>query len=364
MSKSAPTIVMVGTALDAPGGMTSVIKTYRDCGFFEQWNITYLSSYQHPGWLMQCRVMARALAQFLLLLLRGKVALLHVHSASRGSFWRKSLFCAMARVFGVPYIFHVHSGDFPLFIREECGVLAQAWANYTLRRAQCVVALTASWRAALQALSPTACITVLGNPVATPQHIGARREHTSHVLFLGRLHSSKGVFDLVHAMPQVLAKVPQATFTLAGDGDLAGVASLAQTLGVEHALNLPGWVEGAAKDALLATADVLVLPSYFEGLPICVLEAMAHGIPVVSTAIGGVPEALEHGASGALVAPGDSAALAAALIDTLLDREGSEHKRQRAFARVREHYSTSAILGALTELYRGKILSTSIQRIF
>lgn len=372
MNKSAPVIVMVGTSLDAPGGMTSVIKTYRDCGFFEQWNVSYLSSYQCPGWVMQCLVMARALAQFLSLLLRGNVALLHVHSASRGSFWRKSLFCAVARAFNVPYIFHVHSGDFPLFIREECGTLAKLWARHTLRRALCIVALTPGWRAALQELVPEACITVLGNPVATPQHIGVRRDHTSHVLFLGRLHESKGVFDLVRAMPQVLAKIPQATFTLAGDGDLAGVAYLAQTLGVHQALNLPGWVEGAAKDALLATADVLVLPSYFEGLPICILEAMAMGIPVVSTAIGGIPEALENGASGTLITPGDTGALAAALIATLLNREASEDKRQRAFVRARDHYSTSAILGALTELYHekisgkisGKILTTSSQRIY
>ena len=363
MNKSAPVIVMVGTSLDAPGGMTSVIKTYRDCGFFEQWNVTYLSSYQRPGWMMQCQVMVRALAQFLALLLRGKVALLHVHSASRGSFWRKSIFCAIARAFDVPYIFHVHSGEFPSFLQKECGALAQAWVRHTLHRAQCVVVLTPGWRATLQELVPEACVTVLGNPVITPQHLGTRRAHTAHVLFLGRLRETKGVFDLVRAMPQVLARVPQATFTLAGDGDLAGVAYLAQTLGVQQSLNLPGWVEGASKDALLATAYVLVLPSYFEGLPICILEAMATGIPVVSTAIGGIPEALEHGASGTLVTPGDTAALATALIDTLLDRESSEHKRQRAFVRARANYSTAVILDALTELYRGKILKTSIQRV-
>lgn len=344
-------VVMIGTSLDAPGGMTSVAQVYREAGFFREWNVCYLSSFERPGLRTQVSVMAKALFTMLLLFLRREVGLLHVHSASRGSFWRKSIFCALARAFGVPYVFHIHSGEFPVFFGQECGPLRQAWIRHTLRRAQGVIALTASWRDELNVLVPGAKIVVLGNPVVLPKKIAADRGASKNVLFLGRLREKKGVFDLVAAMPHVLEKVPDATFTLAGDGDLAGVAAKARDLGVDHALLLPGWVDGAKKDELLASAAVLVLPSYFEAFPVCILEAMAAGVPVVATTVGGIPEVLEGGTCGLLVPPGDVQALASALISTLGEPECRENLRKRAFVRARNSYSVHTILSGLGNLY-------------
>jgi glycosyltransferase involved in cell wall biosynthesis len=344
-------VVMVGTSLDSPGGMTSVVRVYRDFGFFDKWNVAYLSAYERPGLGTQLRVMTYAVATFLGLVLAGKVGLLHVHSASRGSFWRKSIFCAIARAFRVPYIFHLHSGEFPVFARDECGPLARRWIRHTLHCASRVVALTSSWRAALEDLAPGAKVVVLGNPVVMQKAMRPRQNKASHVLFLGRLREKKGVFDLVRAIPQVLEMLPDARFTLAGDGDLDGVAKQAAILGVRDAVTLPGWVDGGDKDALPASADVLVLPSYFEGLPICVLEAMAIGVPVVSTAIGGIPEVLEDGACGILVNPGDVDALASSLVYTLSNQEAVGRSCDRAFMRALNVYSAPAILAQLAELY-------------
>jgi glycosyltransferase involved in cell wall biosynthesis len=345
-------VVMIGTSLDAPGGMTAVVRLYRDMGLFARWHVRYLSSYETPHKLVQLRVMLAAVFTLLGLLLRGRVGLLHVHSASRGSFWRKSLFCAMARLFGVPYIFQLHSGEFPVFFRDECGPLAQRWVRLTLRRAYRVVGLTESWRAALEQMAPGAVVTVLGNPVAVAAQLPAAPAARRHLLFLGRLRDKKGVYDLVRAMPAVLAQVPDARFTLAGDGDLEGTAQLARELGVEAALHLPGWVDGSAKDALLASADVLLLPSYFEGLPICILEAMALGLPVISTRVGGIPEVLDQGRCGILLVPGDVAALSAAILQVLQQPALAEQLRQAAFARVRAVYSTDAVLQAVAALYQ------------
>ena len=344
-------VVMIGLSLNWTGGMTSVVRTYRDFGFFEEWNVRYLSSWERPGLALQFWGVTRALAIFLRMLIGREVALVHVHSASHGSFWRKSIFCAVARTFGIPYIFHVHSGGFPMFFRE-CNPLARRWIQYTLRSARSVVTLTSSWRAVFAELAPGATVVVLGNPVLMPEHIHALRKNAPHVLFLGRLHENKGIFDLVHAIPRVLERVPAAKFTLAGDGDLHGVARQAELLGVRHALNLPGWVDGAAKDALLASADLLVLPSHYEAFSLSILEAMAAGVPVVSTAVGGVPDVLENGACGVLVAPHDVKALAAAIIDTLLDTEASERRRELAFVRAKECFSIPKILEGLGNIYR------------
>jgi len=343
---------MVGLSFDTPGGMTAVARIYCDVGFLSEWNVSYLSSYVRPGLTMQLRVMARALLSFFGMLATSKVSLLHVHSAAKGSFWRKSIFCALARVFSVPYIFHIHSGYFPVFVRDDCGPLARWWVRYTLRHARCVIALTSSWRVALEELAPGLRVEVLGNPVIVPDILPVRREKPMHVLFLGYLAETKGVFDLVMAIPRVLESVPEAVFTIAGDGDKDSVTRQVNALGVQNAVTLPGWVDGIAKDDLLASADVLVLPSYFEGLPVCILEAMAIGVPVVSTAVGGIPEVLENGACGTLINPGDVEAMAAAIVTFLLDRETTERVCKRAFERAKEVYSAPVIVGALAEMYR------------
>lgn len=357
IKESSRKVVMIGTSLSAPGGMTSVVRAYRDAGFFDEWNVVYLSAYERPGLLTQLRVMAGATVAFFRLLCGGGVQLLHVHSASRGSFWRKSVFCAMARTFQVPYIFHLHSGEFPVFAREECGPLARRWIRHTLRSAHSVVALTESWRDALTELAPSASVIVLGNPVVLPASLSERRAVPAHILFLGRLREKKGVFDLVRAVPAVLMKHPDARFTLAGDGDLEGVARQVLVLGVTGSVSMPGWVDGEAKEALLSSADVLVLPSYYEGLPVCILEAMAIGIPVVSTAVGGIPDVLDGGTCGTLVPPGDVKALSLALIEALSRSEAAERRRRRALARARDVYAVPVILAQLGDLYRNTIQS-------
>jgi glycosyltransferase involved in cell wall biosynthesis len=263
----------------------------------------------------------------------------------------------MARWCGVPYVFHLHSGEFPVFYDKECGPRAQRWVRRTLEGAATVVALTGQWQAALARIAPRAAITVLGNPVRMPAALPPENPaQPPQLLFLGRLRDKKGVYDIVRAMPAVLARHPTAVFTLAGDGDLEGTARLARELKVEHALRLPGWVDGADKDALLAQAALLLLPSYFEGLPVCVLEAMAGGVPVVASSVGGIPEALEHGRCGVLHAPGDVAALADAVIALLDQAPRRAALRQAAFARAQQVYSIPAVLHAIEALY-GSVLA-------
>src|SRR6478609_6763919 len=130
-----PRVLMAGPAEHLPGGMSAVVLSYRRAGLFEALPLRYLSRYEGAAALMQLRVFGAALWRLLLELLAGRVDLLHVHSASRGSFWRKSLLCGLCRAFGKPYLFHIHSGEFGHFYREECGPLARWWLGPAAGRA-------------------------------------------------------------------------------------------------------------------------------------------------------------------------------------------------------------------------------------
>lgn len=343
-------ILMVGTSFQTQGGITSVVRSYSDYGAFDAWGVNYLATYEKPAKLTQLRVMSAALWRIFWLLAFGKVSLVHMHSASRGSFWRKSIVAAMAWVFRVPYVFHVHSGEFPVFY-GECGTLGKSWIRWILRHAGRVVALTGHWQRTIQSIEPAARITLVGNPVHVPAQLPPMREAAKTILFLGRMQIKKGIFDLVNAIPAVLARVPDAHFVLAGDGELDAVKQLVAKLGVEHAVEFTGWVDGAAKQKLLERADLFVLPSYFEALPVGLLEAMSTGIPIVSTAVGGIPDFISNEVDGMLIEPGDVEKLASAMVTVLSDRSARAAMREHAFQRVGREYSFDAVMSQLQQIY-------------
>lgn len=343
---------MLGTSLRTPGGMTSVVRTLQNAGLFSTFDAKYLATYEGAGLARQLRTVFVALLQLLRALFARQVSLVHAHSASRGSFWRKSVLCAVADLFGVAYVFHVHSGEFPDFYDVECGAVAKWWVRRTLRKAAAVICLTDSWHTRFAAIEPAARLVVIGNPVDVPPKLSTLRAQPINVLFLGRLRAKKGVFDLVAAMPEALKYCPQLRFILAGDEGEEKVRAAASAMGVAHAIELPGWIDGAEKAALLAKADIFVLPSYFEGLPVGLLEAMALGIPVVTTPVGGIPDLVKDGSTGLLIQPGDSGALATALIQLASDSVLRTTLREAAFDHVSATYSLPVVFSQFGELYK------------
>jgi len=144
---------------------------------------------------------------------------------------------------------------------------------------------------------------------------------------------------------------------LAGKGIPGGdtpdsIMELARSLRVERSLRFPGWVDGSKKDDLLRESDVFVLPSYYEALPLGVLEAMACGVPVVATSVGGIPDVIENRVNGLLVAPGQPDALARAIVTLLTDHALRSRLREAARSDVRKQFSTESVIKDLETLYR------------
>jgi glycosyltransferase involved in cell wall biosynthesis len=343
---------MFGPSMDYPGGMTEVVRAYSAAGLFEAWPLRYISTYAGQDFSTRLRPWLLAVCSALIRLARRRVALVHVHSSTHGSFWRKSVLCALAFAFRVPYVIHLHSGRLTEFYQSGCNGFAKSWVRAVLREAARVVVLSQRWRDEVHKIEPAARTTIIGNPVSVPISVVPLQRPARTVLFLAWLQRTKGVLDLVRAIPIVLRTVPEARFVLAGSGDAASIAELARSLGVEHALRLPGWVNGKNKDDLLRQSDVFVLPSYYEGLPLGVLEAMACGVPVIATPVGGIPDVIRDGVNGLLVEPGRPAALARAMVALLEDDALRSRLREAAHSDVRRRYSTEAVIEDLETLYR------------
>lgn len=141
-----------------------------------------------------------------------------------------------------------------------------------------------------------------------------------NLLFVGRLTAAKGVPVLIEAMPRIRSAHPDAHLTLIGDGpDRALLERLVRRLDLSKAVTFAGYQSQDEVARTLARTAVFVLPSFAEGVPVVLMEAMAARRPVVATRIAGIPELVEDGVSGRVVVPGDGAALADAVCDILAE---------------------------------------------
>ncbi len=345
------TAVMIGPCPDAKGGMASVVAVYRKNGLFSKSRCRYLTTATEGGAGRKLWVAASALLRFTFLLLMHRVSLLHVHGASHGSFWRKRAFMSLAFAFGVPVIFHLHGGEFRQFVDERLDDAGRQKVLETLKRCDLIYCLNEEIGAWLRARVPSVPVQVMPNPIDLPEgdiYLGKREPS---ILFLGRLEQEKGVFDLLNAFSVVAGVVPDVRLILCGVGSAqAQLEKTALELGLASRVEFPGWVDGEKKASLLQRAGVFVLPSYAEGMPMSILEAMAAGTPVVASRVGAVPEMLENGSSGLVVEPGQVDQLAAAML-TALDSSKSAVFCSRGLARVREFYSANVVLERLRWQY-------------
>ena len=345
-------IVMIGPSCASQGGMASVVNSFRAAGLFERWPIVYLHTHIEGGKLAKLRVAIVAWLQFAGLLARGRVALLHAHVPRRNAFWRKTLFILPARLARCPYIVHLHSGGFVHFYQHEIGPLRRRLVRFVLDHAARIVVLSSQWQQALAGITRNPHLVTVYNFVTT-QAVNLRSEQQPNtLLFLGRLNEEKGYFDLLHAVKLLRADFPDVLLYCGGVGDDAEIQRSLRDLNLEQHVRLLGWVEGEVKQRLFAHAAVFVLPSYVEGMPMGILEAMAQGGAVVATSAGGIPDMIDAGVEGLLVTPGDIPALTYSLAKLLRNSVLRARMGEAGRQRVARQFSAVAVLPVLDKMYR------------
>lgn len=334
----------------ARGGMRSVVEGYRDDGFLEAQDVHLVASYAEGSFVGRQLLLLKGLARYAWLLATRPVTLVHIHAAMKGSFWRKAIFAGLARRRGVPVILHLHGSEMKSFYERQTPRLKGA-IEAQLARASRVVVLSQSWRDFVAGIAPTAKTVVLPNYVTVPARPARGTGEPLTLLFLGLVGVRKGIYDLLEALAMVRAELPPFRLIVGGNGEVEAAAARAQALGLAGLVSFEGWVGPARKAQLLDEADIYVLPSHNEGLPMSVLEAMAYGLPVVTTDVGGLPELVEDGVQGRVVPARDVTALAHALRALAIDGTVRARMGKAGRIRVQASYSQEAVLPALADLY-------------
>lgn len=175
------------------------------------------------------------------------------------------------------------------------------------------------------------------------------------LLFVGRLAAAKGVPVLIEAMPRIRAAHPDACLTLIGDGpDRSGLQDQVRRLNLSDAVRFAGYKSQDEVALALARTAVFVLPSFAEGVPVVLMEAMAARRPVVATRIAGIPELVEDGVSGRIVPPGDGAALGDAVCDILSAPDRAAAMGEAGRSKVEAEFDIANEAGKLAALFRAQ----------
>jgi glycosyltransferase involved in cell wall biosynthesis len=251
------------------------------------------------------------------------VDIVHIHSAAYVSFFRKSAVFWVARLWRRRIIWHLHTpnDDFCDFFGAQ-GISGK-YGRYVLGKADRVVVLSESWRPLATRYVDDSRITVILNPI--PDIDAGRSVEKSdglvRVLYLAHLIQRKGYPNLIRAFVGVYRAYPHCKLVFAGSGETREALELCRELGIEDAVEFLGWIGEPERSNELRKADIFVLPSYQEGLPMGILEAMAFGLAVVTTPVGGIGDVVKDQVNGVLVAPGEVDELERALADLVRDSE-------------------------------------------
>jgi len=191
-----------------------------------------------------------------------------------------------------------------------------------------------------------------------PKKVEVNRRRGVEILFTGWIDKSKGVFDLIQAFALVVQKCPgkMLRLVIAGRGKADACRKLASECGVEDKVFLPGWLASRALQEAYVQADIYCLPSYIEGVPMGVLEAMAFALPIVASPVGGIPDIVDNGVHGLFAQPGDVNGIAVALrrlIDNKAEREAMGAACRK---RVLSQYSPEQVCSQLRQLYHSLLV--------
>lgn len=342
-------VLTIGVDYHNPrGGIAQVINVYST--IFSPFN--FIKTTACGNKLTNLFILITALCKFIGYMLFSEVKIVHIHTASYISFWRKCIFINLAKLFNKKVVLHIHGAEFKIFSEKKYSKIKE-----TITKCDCIIALSIDWKKYFKNFYSHHNVQIIKNIIEPPiLRAEFDKNDKFNLLFLGRLGERKGIYDLLDVLSDNKKKYQDnLIFLYGGNGEVEKVNLYVKEKGIENMAIYQGWVTGEKKTSLLNQANAYILPSYNEGLPISILEAMSYSLPIVSTNVGGIPEIVKDGINGYLFDAGDKTAMAQAIDSLIENREQNKKFGENSLKMVQDHLPES-VAKQLTELYQ-KILS-------
>ncbi|MFI2744576.1 glycosyltransferase family 4 protein [Zhouia sp. PK063] len=339
------------------GGIGGVIDTYSK--HFESFK--YICSYGTTTSMFKIIInFLSAIYKTITCLIKDKeIEIIHIHGAARGSVYRKYILFKICKYFfNKKIIFHCHGSEMEKFYTNGSKFVKYICTNF-FNNVDLILCLSPSWKEFFIKNFRPKDIVVLEN-IVEEADLAKKRNTSSSViefLFLGAIGKRKGIFDLLEVLKENKSELEgKITLTVGGNGEVEKFTSFIAINKLETLVNFKGWISGKEKKDLLLTSHVYILPSYNEGLPISILEAMSYQMPIISTDVGGISEVVENNYNGCLIEAGDQEAIYKSLKlfieNPALVQEYGIHSERKV-----QPYYTKNVIPKLESIYT-KLLSS------
>lgn len=354
MKQNRLNILMIGPHLNSTGGIPNVVNNLIEAGLRNMVHLKYISTLKKyvPGRYIY-KLLELLLACLLLILEKKKdIDIVHLHFSTGMSFYRKLILFKIAKFKKKRVVIHLHGSEFEAFFNLS-GRLRQRLIKYFFDNSDGIITLSMYWKNMTSHISTNKNIVILHNGADLTKYSNKLSNvGTVKIVFMGRLGIRKGVYDLLRAFELVMMKAPYAHLYLGGDGDIDKVKKIIAERPYKNNVHVLGWVSGNDKIDIFRSCDIYVLPSYNEGLPGSILEAMAVGVPIVTTMVGGIPEAVIDNRNGFLLKPGDIQSLADRLIQLCKDDRMRVQMGKESRAIMFEKFDIKQLVLQLCEFYQ------------
>jgi glycosyltransferase involved in cell wall biosynthesis len=310
-------------------------------------------------------------ARFTKKIVEYRPELCHIATSVGLSFLKHSLCIVIARIWGSKVLLHPHCSFY--FFYERQGKAWQCFIRRIIGLCDGVVILSSEWKK-LEEVAPGCHLYYLPNAIDLLQYVDIGQERIEsqwektclHILYLGHIGEQKGSFDLLCAAKTILKKDPGVVFDIVGQeqviGDIKRLTAEINNAGLDRYVHIQPGVMDKEKIDIFRSADIFVYPSYHEGMPMAVIEAMACGLPIVATKVGGLPDLVHPGSNGILIPAGEPDQLAEAIHQLITDPHLRKSMQKVSLQQAQENFDVEKLVLRLVSIYRALNLPYEINR--
>lgn len=342
-------VLMIGEYFkhNAPGGMAAVLASYNE--YFE--NMQFIPTWRNGNILVKIWYAVYSYVFFIwYMLFVRSVKIVHIQGAAFASFERNVFFVKVGKLFGKKVVMHMHCADFESYYNPS---KHKQRIVDTINACDLYLVLSDSWKQYFESIGVKSnIIKVLNNTITPPVTKRVKRStDILNLLYLGVIGQRKGIYDILNALKDNKEMFDgKVVLRIGGNQEEEKLQACINEYGLQGMVKFEGFVSGEKKIECLNWADVYILPSFNEGLPIGILEAMSYRHPIISTPVGGIPEVVKDGVNGIMVKPGNVQEIAKAISAFVGDKKLVEEYGMHSIELVKP-YLPETVFAALSEMY-------------
>lgn len=345
-------VLMVGSDISVRGGMTTVVNGFinRD---FEKFDLIYIPTHIEDKKNKQILFFIIAFIKIIFTLFFNDISIVHIHVSERGSFIRKNYISNFAKLLEKKVIIHMHGAEFKEFYNTSNENVKKKIISF-LKKADKVIVLGESWNEFVKGLDRNIKTVIMPNFVKCIEEKAKFNSNEVKILFLGVLIKRKGIFDLVEAIKLLLDENINRDIKVivAGSGiEEERVKEEVIRLNMEKYFEFIGWIDDSKKREILKGVQIFTLPSYNEGLPVAILEAMSYGLPIISTSVGSIEDAVINEYNGIIIEPGNIVHLKKSIKELIYNHDKWKEYSLNSKKIIKDNYNEEDYFVKISNLY-------------